>query len=43
MNNAIAGKIISDVRGLDDVNAAVVKELNATTKGIPPHNATLHA
>jgi hypothetical protein len=43
MNNAIAGKMISDVSGLDDVSAAVAKELNATSKGIPLHKATLHA
>jgi hypothetical protein len=43
MNNAIAGKMTSDVRGLDEVNAAVANELNATSKGIPLHKATLHA
>jgi hypothetical protein len=43
MNNAIAGKMISDVSGLDDVTAAVAKELNATSKGIPFHKAVLHA
>lgn len=43
INNAIAGKMTSDVKGLDEVNAAVAKELNATSKGIPFHKATLHA
>ena len=31
MNSEIAGKIMSDVRGLLDVAAAVAKELNATS------------
>ena len=35
----IAGKIKSEVRGLDDTTATVAKELNATTKGIPLQNA----
>lgn len=41
INNAIAGKIKSDVRGLEDTMAAVAKELNATSKGIPLHVAVL--
>ena len=35
INNDIEGKIRSEVRGLEDTMAAVAKELNATTKGIP--------
>jgi len=41
MNNDIAGKIKSEVRGLEDMVAAVAKELNATSKGIPLHIAIL--
>ena len=39
INNDIAGKIKSEVRGLEDMVAAVAKELNATSKGIPLHRA----
>ena len=41
MNNEIAGKIISDVRGFEDVRAAVAKELKATRRGIPLQRAIL--
>ena len=41
INNDIAGKIKSEVRGLDDMVAAVAKELKATSKGIPLHRAIL--
>lgn len=41
MNNDIAGKIKSEVRGFEDMMAAVAKELNATSKGIPLHIAML--
>ena len=41
INNDIAGKIKSEVRGLEDIVAAVAKELNATVKGIPLHRAIL--
>ena len=41
INNDIAGKIKSEVRGLEDMVADVAKELNATTKGIPLHRAIL--
>ena len=41
INNDIAGKIKSEVRGLEDMVAAVAKELNATSKGIPLHRAML--
>lgn len=34
INNDIAGKIKSEARGLEDIVAAVAKELNATIKGI---------
>jgi hypothetical protein len=39
MNNEIAGKIISDVKGFEDVRAAVAKELKATRRGIPLQRA----
>jgi hypothetical protein len=41
MNNDIAGKIKSEVSGLEDMVAAVAKELNATSRGIPLHKAIL--
>ena len=41
MNKDIAGKIISDVRGFEDVRAAVAKELKATRRGIPLQRAIL--
>ena len=41
INNDIAGKIKSEVRGLEDMVAAVAKELNATNKGNPLHRAIL--
>jgi hypothetical protein len=41
INNDIAGKIKSEVRGLEDTAAAVAKELNATSKGTPLHKAVL--
>ena len=41
INNDIAGKIKSEVRGLEEMVAAVAKELNATNKGIPLHIAIL--
>ena len=41
INNDIAGKIKSEVRGLEDTAAAVAKELNATSKGTPLHTAAL--
>ena len=41
INNDIAGKIKSEVRGLEDMVAAVAKELKATSKGIPLHRAIL--
>ena len=37
INKDIEGKIKSEVRGLEDTMAAVAKELNATSKGIPLH------
>lgn len=43
MNKEIAGKIMSDVRGLLETRAAVASELKATSKGMPVHNAELHA
>lgn len=33
MKREIAGKILSEVRGVSDTNAAVAKELNATSTG----------
>jgi len=39
MNNEIAGNIMSDVRGFEDVRAAVAKELKATRRGIPLQRA----
>ena len=39
MNKEIAGKIMSEVRGFEDVNAAVAKELKATRRGIPLQRA----
>ena len=39
INSDIAGKIKSEVRGLEDTTATVAKELNATTKGIPLQKA----
>jgi len=39
MNREIAGKMMSEVRGLEDVSAAVAKELNATRRGIPLQRA----
>jgi hypothetical protein len=33
MNTEIEGKMTSDVRGLDEVSAAAVKELKATSTG----------
>lgn len=43
INKDIAGKIISGVRGFDEVTAAVAKELKATNSGIPLQRAILHA
>jgi hypothetical protein len=43
MNNAIAGNMTSEVRGRDEVRAAVAKELNATSRGIPLHKVVLKA
>lgn len=43
INNAMAGKMTSDVRGLEEVSAAVAKELKATSKGIPLQRAELQA
>lgn len=37
MKSEIAGKITSDVKGLSCVAAAVAKELNATSRGMPDH------
>jgi len=39
MNKEIAGKIMSEVRGFEDVSAAVAKELKATRRGIPLQRA----
>ena len=41
INKDIEGKIKSEVRGLEDTMAAVAKELNATSKGIPFDTAML--
>lgn len=41
MNNEMAGKMTSEVSGFDDVTAAVAKELNATSSGIPVHKVIL--
>ena len=41
INRDIAGKIKSEVRGLEDTMAAVAKELNATRKGMPVQSAVL--
>ena len=35
MKSEIAGKILSEVKGDDDVNAAVANELNATKTTLP--------
>jgi hypothetical protein len=35
INSDIAGKIKSEVRGLEDTIATIAKELNATSGGIP--------
>ena len=43
LNRAIAGKIMSDVRGFEEITAAVAKELNATRSGIPLQRARLPA
>ena len=42
MNNEIAGKIMSEVKGFELVMAAVAKELNATSRGMPVQRAILH-
>ena len=42
MNNEIAGNITSEVKGLDEVTAAVAKELKATSRGIPLQRAIFH-
>jgi hypothetical protein len=41
INNDIAGKIKSEVRGLEDTIATVAKEPNATSEGIPLQKAML--
>jgi hypothetical protein len=43
MKRVIAGKIISDVKGFAEKKATVASELKATRKGMPNHNAVLHA
>jgi hypothetical protein len=43
MNSDMAGKITSDVKTAEEVRAAVAKELNATSKGMPLHNVVLKA
>jgi len=35
MKRVIAGKMMSDVNGREDVTAAVAKEAKATRRGIP--------
>lgn len=39
MNREMAGKITSDVKGREEVTAAVAKELNATSNGMPLQSA----
>jgi hypothetical protein len=39
MNKKIAGKIMSEVRGFEDVSAAVANELKVTRRGIPLQRA----
>lgn len=43
INNAIAGNMTSEVRGREEVKAAVAKELNATSNGMPFHSVVLNA
>jgi hypothetical protein len=43
MNREMAGKMMSDVSGFEEVKAALAKELKATSKGIPVHNVVLRA
>jgi len=43
MNSEMAGKMMSEVRGVEETNAAVAKELNATRSGIPLHKVVLRA
>ena len=43
MNSEMAGKIMSAVIGVEEVNAAVAKELNATRSGIPLHKVVFRA
>lgn len=43
INNEIAGKMMSEVKGRDDTVAAVANEANATSKGIPVQRAVLPA
>lgn len=41
MKSDMAGKMTSDVSGLEEVKAATAKELNATSRGIPVHSIIL--
>ena len=43
MNNEMAGKIMSAVIGVEEVNAAVANELNPTRSGIPLHKVMFRA
>jgi hypothetical protein len=42
MNKEMAGKMTSDVRGRDEVEAAVAKDAKATSNGIPVNNVVLN-
>jgi hypothetical protein len=43
INSEMAGKMISAVKGREDIVAAVANEANATTRGIPDQRAVLPA
>jgi len=43
INKEIAGNMMSDVSGFEEVAAATANELKATSRGTPLHSAELHA